>query len=203
MADSLFIRLFRRLLDRPSNSTFILWRDREGLREGGRGKTVADRQRLLWKHQKNDADDNDNDEYRQNFRLVHFRSATSSMRKPLPNSPAAPIQSSAIRRDFISLTSSLVEAFQPFSKFAFTEAPLATDFESRQFFALDHTVRGSLADLQHGSGFFESQKTQRRNVVFFHSIRKIEQRQCHDRSKYSRPFIGKSSSVGGPKSTMG
>jgi hypothetical protein len=104
------------------------------------------------------------------------------MRKPEINSPANPIQISAIPSDFIVWTvgsyissggtflsvqsHSFLEALKPFSKFAFTDTPLAAAFESRYLFALDHTHRGSLGLSQHGSDFFEGQQMQRGNVVF-------------------------------------
>ena len=124
---------------------------------------------------------------------MYRRSATnSSMSKPAAKSPVAPIQSSAIRGDacnksmvswtvgryvcgsrtlnnFIGSryqTSPLVEALKPFSKFAFTETPLVTEFKSRQLFALGHTQHGSAAQLQHVSGLLDCQQTQRGNVVF-------------------------------------
>lgn len=62
--------------------------------------------------------------------------------------------------------SPLVEAFKPCDEFAFTETPLATDLESGQLFALDHTLRGSLGYLQRDGGLSERQKTQRIDVVF-------------------------------------
>jgi len=70
------------------------------------------------------------------------------MRKPLANSPTVPIQISAFRIVFISLTSPLVNAFKSFSKFAFTDTPRATDFQTRRLFTLDHTL--------HGGGTFEA-----------------------------------------------
>ena len=92
--------------------------------------------------------------------------------------------------------SPLVKTFNPFGEMAFVDPPLATDFESRQLFALDHTLRGSLGYLQHGSGLFKSQTPQWLVEVIlrrsFHAF-EIEQRQCHDASKSSRPFLGKRS----------
>ena len=129
------------------------------------------RQPLLWKQRKNNDDDDETHQYRQIFRLVHFRSATnSSMSKPAVNRAAAPMQTSAIsgeaRSDLMisstvgryvcgsrtlnvfigsrHQTSPLVKAFiKPFSEFAFTDTPLATDFESRQLLALGHTRRSA------------------------------------------------------------
>ena len=94
-----------------------------------------------------------------------FYSATS-MRKPAANSPTAPIQTSAFPKDesqrlFISSryrTSQLVEAFKPFGELAFPNAPLAADFESRQFLVLDHAVHCSLRHLQQLSGFLKRQQ---------------------------------------------
>ena len=81
------------------------------------------------------------------------------MRKPLANSPTVPIQSSMFRIDFISCTLPFVEAFKPFSEFAFTDTPLAAEFKSRQLFALGHTQHGSAAHLQHVSGLLDCQQT--------------------------------------------
>jgi hypothetical protein len=116
--------------------------------------------------------------------LIYRGAATNSaMRKPEINSPANPIQISAIPSDFmvcwtvgsyicsggtfLSVQSlSFVEAFKPFSEFTFTDTPLAAAFESWQFFALDHTHRGSLGLSQHDGDLLEGQKTERINVVF-------------------------------------
>ena len=137
---------------------------------------------------------------------IYFTHEATSMRKPAANSPTAPIQTSAFPKDesqrlFISSryrTSPLVKTFNPFGEMAFVDPPLATDFESRQLFAVDHTLRGSLGYLQHGSGLFKSQTPQRLVDVIlrrgFHAS-EIEQRQCHDGSKCGRPFVGKSSRV--------
>jgi hypothetical protein len=94
--------------------------------------------------------------------------------------------------------SALVDAFKPFNKLAFADTPLPTNFESWQLFALDHTLRGSLGHLQHGSGLFESQKPEGINTLFeridivFHRTMAIEQRQCHCSAEDARPFLGKS-----------
>ena len=89
--------------------------------------------------------------------------------------------------------SQLVNALNEFDEFAFLDTPLAADLESGQFVALNHAMQRSLRHLQQHSGFLESQKTQRIKISF-HGGRPIEQCQCHDRSKCSRPFIRKSSS---------
>ena len=121
------------------------------------------------------------------------RTATNSaMRRSPINAVIAPIKSSAITGDarsnsmvswrrgryiwsnctlkvFISSryqTLPLVEAFEPFSKFAFTDTPLVTEFKSRQLFALQHTQHSALRHLEHVSGLPESQKTERISVVF-------------------------------------
>ena len=114
------------------------------------------------------------------------------MSNPSINSPVASIQSNAIRGDarnnlmvssivgryvcdsrtlniFIGSrhqTSPLVEAFEPFSQFTFTETPLVTDFESRYLFALDQTQNGSAAQSQPVSGLLDCQQTHRGNIVF-------------------------------------
>ena len=126
------------------------------------------------------------------------------MRKPAANSPTDPIQSSAFPKDesqrlFLSSryrTSQLVEALKPFGELAFPDAPLAADFESRQFLVLDHAVHCSLRHLQQLSGFLKRQQAERLLKVIlrrsFHAS-EIEQRQCHDASKCGRPFLGKRS----------
>ena len=178
--------------------------------------------RLLWKHQKNDADDNDHDEYQQCFRLVYFRSATNSrMSKLSINIPVAPMQSSAIRGNpcsnfwgswkvgrymcggrtlnvFINSrhqSSLLLEALKPFSQFTFTKTPLVTDFESRHLFALDQTQNGSAAQSQHVSGLLDCHQTHGINIVF-HRGKLIEQRRCHCPTEYRRAFLGKSGRLG-------
>ena len=88
------------------------------------------------------------------------------MRKPLANSPTVPIQSSMFRIDFISCTLPLVNAFKPFSKFAFTGTPLAAHFENRQLFVPGHTHHSVRRYVQHFSRLPESHKAQRINVVF-------------------------------------
>ena len=55
-------------------------------------------------------------------------------------------------------TSQLVEALKPFGELAFPNAPLAADFESRQFLVLDHAVHCSLRHLQQLSGFLKRQQ---------------------------------------------
>ena len=121
------------------------------------------------------------------------RSATnSSMSKPAVNRPAAPMQTSAISgeaRSDLMISSTvgryvcgsrtlnvfigsrhqtlpLVEALKPFSEFPFNDAPLVTNFDSRQLFVFRHKQQSAPRYLQHVGGLPDSQKTRKIKVVF-------------------------------------
>ena len=94
--------------------------------------------------------------------------------------------------------SKLLETLHPLAELAFVDTPLATDFESGQFFSLDHSHHGSPGQLQQLGGFLEGQQAYGPSwfsIGVSISRSQTEQRRCHDPSKYSRPFIGKSSSA--------
>ena len=62
--------------------------------------------------------------------------------------------------------SPLMESVEPLSERVFMNTPLTTNLESRQIFAVDHSLQGAPGYLQQLSGFFDSQKFQRLNAVF-------------------------------------
>jgi hypothetical protein len=67
-----------------------------------------------------------------------------------------------------------------FGGFVWTDAPLAFDLQSGQFFALDHASYDSRRYCQQRSGLPDRQQVPRPKIIFlwFHAP-KIEQRQCH------------------------
>ena len=124
----------------------------------------------------------------------------TSMRKPAAKSPTAPIQTSAFPKDesqrlFISSryrTSQLVEALKPFGQLAFPDAPLAADFESRQFLVLDHAVHCSLRHLQQLSGFVCCQESQRLSVVVHRRWATVSNGNAMTHPSPGQPWVGKS-----------
>jgi len=77
--------------------------------------------------------------------------------------------------------SEFLELFEPFRELVWMDTPLTADFESGQFFAVNHALQGSPRQMQQLSSFLQCQEFQRFGVIL-HSGLHIEQPQCHARS---------------------
>jgi len=60
----------------------------------------------------------------------------------------------------------LFDALNPFEEFGFVDTPLVTDFDSREFLALDHAFQRSHGNSQQFSSLLESQTAQLIKVLF-------------------------------------